>query len=39
MAGGFSIKVENIDKFKDFIFRKFKGINEDLTSEKPLILR
>ena len=24
MAGGFSIKVENIEKFKNFIFKKFK---------------
>ena len=38
MAGGFSIKVENIEKFKDFVFRKFKTINEDLTSDKPLFL-
>ena len=38
MAGGFTIKVENIAKFKDFIFRKFMNINEDLISEKPLYL-
>ena len=38
MAGGFSIKVENINKFKNFIFRKFKNINEDISSEKPLFL-
>ena len=38
MAGGFSIKVENIEKFKSFVFRKFKNINEDLSSEKPLLL-
>ena len=38
MAGGFSIKVENIEKFKDFVFRKFKTINEELTSDKPLFL-
>ena len=38
MAGGFSIKIENIEKFKDFIFRKFKNINEDITSDKPLFL-
>ena len=38
MAGGFSIQIENIDTFKDFVFRKFKGINEDLKSEKPLLL-
>jgi len=38
MAGGFSIEIKNIEKFKDFIFRKFKKINEDLISEKPLLL-
>ena len=38
MAGGFSIKIENIDKFKKFIFKKFKNINEDLTKQKPLYL-
>ena len=38
MAGGFSIKVENIKIFKDFVFRKFKNINEDLISDKPLFL-
>ena len=38
MAGGFSIKVENIDKFRKFVFRKFKDINEDLTIQKPLLL-
>ena len=38
MAGGFTIKVENIEKFKDFIFRKFININEDLTSKKLLYL-
>ena len=38
MAGGFSIQIENINMFKDFVFRKFKGINEDLKSEKPLLL-
>ena len=36
MAGGFSINIENISKFKNFIFRKFRNINEDLTSQKPL---
>ena len=38
MAGGFSIKIENIDKFRKFIFRKFKNINQDLTAERPLLL-
>ncbi len=38
MAGGFSIKIENIEKFKDFVFRKFKTINEELISDKPLFL-
>ena len=38
MAGGFSINKSNIDKFKEFIFRKFKNINEDITQQKPLLL-
>jgi len=38
MAGGFSINISNIEKFKQFIFRKFKNINEDLTQEKPLLV-
>ena len=38
MAGGFSIKVENIEKFKDFIFNKFRNINMDLSAKKPLLL-
>jgi single-stranded-DNA-specific exonuclease len=38
MAGGFSINIENIEKFKDFIFRKFNNINEDLISERPLYI-
>jgi len=38
MAGGFSINIQNIGKFKDFIFRKFRNINEDLTSNKPLYI-
>ena len=38
MAGGFSIKIENIDKFKNFVFKKFKNINENLKKEKPLLL-
>ena len=38
MAGGFSIKIENIEKFKNFVLRKFKNINEDLSGVKPLFL-
>ena len=38
MAGGFSIQTKKIDMFKDFVFRKFKHINEDLKNEKPLLL-
>ena len=38
MAGGFSIKIENIHIFKDFVFKKFRVLNEDLKSEKPLFL-
>ena len=38
MAGGFSIKIENIDKFKDFVIRRFKNINEDISKVKPIYL-
>ena len=38
MAGGFSIQVEKIDRLKDFVFKKFRGINEDIKIEKPLLL-
>ena len=38
MAGGFSIEHKNIDIFKDFVFKKFRGINEDLKAEKPILL-
>ena len=38
MAGGFSIKIENIEKFRNFVFKKFLTINEDLKSKKPLLL-
>ena len=38
MAGGFSINIRNIEKFKEFVFIRFRNINEDLTSEKPLYL-
>ncbi len=38
MAGGFSIRISNIEKFKEFIFRKFQTLNEDLTKQKPLFV-
>ena len=38
MAGGFSLEVNNIKKFKEFIFNKFRGVNVDLSVEKPLLL-
>ncbi len=38
MAGGFSINTTNIDKFKEFIFYKFKSVNEELIQKKPLLL-
>ena len=38
MAGGFSIKAENIEKLKNFVFRKFRNININLIAEKPLLL-
>ena len=38
MAGGFSINIQDIEKFKEFVFKKFRSINEDIISEKPLYL-
>ena len=38
MAGGFSIKIKNIEKFKSFVFKKYRSINENLKSDKPLLL-
>ena len=38
MAGGFSIDMSNIKKFKEFIYNKFRGINLNLLAEKPLFL-
>ena len=37
MAGGFSIKIENIEKFKKFVFKKFLNINENLIVNKSLL--
>ena len=39
MAGGFSIKIENIDKFKNFAIRRFKNINEDIFKRKTNFFR
>ena len=38
MAGGFSIQIKNINTFKDFVFKKFRSVNEDLKTERPLLL-
>ncbi len=38
MAGGFSISISNIEKFKKFLFNKFRGVNEDLSQQKTLFL-
>ncbi len=38
MAGGFSIKTENIEKFKNFIFQKFRNNVKQASKEKPLYL-
>ena len=38
MAGGFSIDVSNIERFKKFVLNKFRGKNIDLTSQRPLLL-
>ena len=36
MAGGFTIKVDQIEKFKKFIFNKFSKLNQNLTKQRPL---
>ena len=38
MAGGFTIKIENIEKFKKFIFKKFEKLSINHTKLKPLYL-
>ena len=38
MAGGFSIKEENIIEFKEFVTNKFKNLYSDFKNEKPLYL-
>ena len=38
MAGGFSIDINKIKIFKEFIINKFRGININLTAERPLFL-
>ena len=38
MAGGFSINISNIEKFKKFLFSRFKNITNDLSIQKPLFL-
>ena len=38
MAGGFSIKTDKIIKFKDYVFKKFRKVNENFQNVKPLFL-
>ena len=38
MAGGFSINVEKINQFREFVFKKFNSNNENLSKDKPLLL-
>ena len=38
MAGGFTIKTENIEKFKKFILKKFERLSNSKTNIKPLYL-
>ena len=38
MAGGFSIDISNINRFKEFIFNKFKGVKNGPINESPLFL-
>ena len=36
MAGGFTIKVDQIEKFKKFIFKKFAKLNQSKAKQAPL---
>ena len=38
MAGGFTIKTENVEKFKKFILKKFERLNNSKMNIKPLYL-
>ncbi len=38
MAGGFSINISNVEKFKKFLFSRFKNITNNLSIQKPLFL-
>ncbi len=38
MAGGFSLNINNIDKFKNFIFKKFSIAVKEIDKEKTLFL-
>ena len=38
MAGGFTIKVDQIEKFKKFIFKKFLKLNQNSIKQRPLFL-
>ena len=38
MAGGFTIKVDQIEKFKKFIFKKFSKLNQNSIKQRPLFL-
>ncbi len=34
MAGGFTIEIQNIEKFKEYVIKKFKTLNLDLNKQK-----
>ena len=38
MAGGFSINLNKIDNFKEFIFHKFNKMNINFSKQKPLMI-
>ena len=38
MAGGFTIKTENVEKFKKFILKKFERLSNSMMNIKPLYL-
>ena len=38
MAGGFTIRIENFEKFKKFVFKKFEKMNNNTSNIRPLYL-
>ena len=38
MAGGFTIEVDKIDKFKNYVIKKYKSLHTDASAEKNILI-